>query len=197
MKELYLSSWNYNSYLIIKELKKEVLKEGGSIVCDWRKEKEKNFYIYNRMFHEKYLHDIESMKRMEEYKTTDKPYYKKLEKEAEEAKKNFEKSKKRLNNSNYLHFVLNDCIYYIELSDNPFFDFYYSKQPINNLITDCIVYSECMDKDFMTFDYFGKVGKTKIKNSAMNLLELLKKSKTCKPYKQKKTVYNILESEDI
>lgn len=197
MKKLYLNSWNYNSYLIIKELKKEVLKEGGSIVSDWRKEKEKNFYIYNRMFHEKYLHDIESMMRMEEYKTTDRPYYKKLEKEAGEAKKNFEKSKKRLNNSDYLHFILNDFIYYVELSDNPFFDFHYSKQPIKNITTDYIVYCKNVNKDFMTFDYFGKVGKTKIKNSAMNLLELLKNSKNCKPYKQKKTVYNILESEEM
>lgn len=196
MKTLYLSSWNYNSYLIIKELKKEVLKEGGAIVCDWRKEKEKNFYIYNRMFKEKFLHDIEGMKRMEEYKTTDRPYYEELKKGAEEAEKNYIKSKKRVNNSNYLHFVLNGVIYYVELSDNPFFDFHYSKQDIKDLKTEYITYCEKLDKNFMEFDYFGKVGKTRIKKSAINLLNLLKNNKKCKNYKQYKRIYNILEGAD-
>ena len=196
MKELYLNSWNYNSYLIIKELKKEVLKEGGSIVSDWRKEKEKNFYIYNRMFKEKFLHDIEGMKRMEEYKTTDRPYYEKLKKGAEEAEKNYIKSKRRVNNSNYLTFILNDKIYYIELADNPFFEFYCSKQKIENNKTENIVYCENIDKSFMEFDYFGKVGKTKIKKTALNLLEALKNKKDCKSYKNKIIIYNILEREE-
>lgn len=194
MKSLYLNSWNYNSYLIIKELKKEVLKEGGSIVSEWRKEKEQNIYIYNRMFKEKCLHNIDSIARMEEYKTTDRPYYTQLKKELEEAQKNYIKSKRRVNNSNYLTFILNDKIYYIELADNPFFDFHYSKQEIKNNKTENVVYCENINKCFMEFDYFGKVGKSKIKKTALNLLESLKNKKDCKTYKNKITTYNILES---
>jgi len=193
MKTLYLNSWNYNSYLIIKELKKEVLKRGGAVVSDWRTKKEENIYIFNRMFKEKYLHDIDGIARMEEYKTTDRPYYQELKKGAEEAQKNYIKSKKRVNNSNYLHFILNDKLYYVELTDNPFFDFHYSKQEIKDNKTERIVYCSNLEKDFMTFDYFGKIGKTRIKKTALNLLESLENKKDCQVYKAATKRYNILE----
>lgn len=193
MKTLYLNSWNYNSYLIIKELKKEVLKRGGAVVSDWRTKKEENIYIFNRMFKEKYLHDIDGIARMEEYKTTDRPYYQELKRGAEEAQKNYIKSKKRVNNSNYLHFILNDKLYYVELKDNPFFDFFYSKQEIKDNKTEYAVYCRNLEKDFMAFDYYGKVGKTRIKKTALNLLESLETKKDCQVYKTMPRKYNILE----
>lgn len=193
MKTLYLNSWNYNSYLIIKELKKEVLKRGGAVVSDWRTKKEESVYIFNRMFKEKYLHDIDGIARMEKYKTTDRPYYQELKRGAEEAQKNYIKSKKRVNNSNYLEFLLNGKLYYVELKDNPFFEFFYSKQEITDNKTKYKVYCNNLEKDFMTFDYFGKVGKNRIKKTALNLLEALENKKDCQVYEEMTTTYNILE----
>lgn len=52
MKKLFLKSWEFNSYIIINELKKIVLKNGGVIVSEWQKEKNKNIKIINRTFQE-------------------------------------------------------------------------------------------------------------------------------------------------
>ena len=105
---LYLETWEYNSILIIQELKKIVLNNGGRV----------------------------------------KPGY--THQEGYIVARNIEGSEPvKIDNSNYLTFVLDDEHYYIQLDDNPFFEFYFWKTPVINGKRSKDVLGEQLDKSWL------------------------------------------------
>ena len=207
IKKLYLTQWCYNYYLIINEIKKEVLKNGGFIVSDWRTEPEK-IKIYNRTLNE----DIIKLEKLDEIRQ------KHTAAEIEELAKNngylkgllnFEEDLKKydykknngviLTTSSYLHFIINNSLYYIQFNDNPFFDWYYTKEPINGLTAtkEYNYYMDILNKEiYDAGSYYELLSKKDIKRIAHNYYNYLLTANYSKPYKKQfnKTVnYNIIE----
>lgn len=98
MKKLYLKGWEFNSYLIINKLAEIVKNNGGKIVTDFP-------FINTYEKTEIVNRDIEKNENEENENTNIQVLFK-----------------------NYINFVLNDVIYYIQLQDNPFFEDYILKE---------------------------------------------------------------------
>lgn len=139
----YLKSYEYNTYIILNELRKEIYKKGGVIVSDWQT-KENKLIIYNRTLQnhikelkesintiEKNLnnnnYDNDRIKQLTDYKKIKENSLMELEKI---------KNKRIVYNTNYLQFKLDNYIYYIQFDSNPFFEHYIHKQPIDEIKDD-------------------------------------------------------------
>ena len=200
MKKLYLSQWDYNSYLIMEELKKIVIANGGYCVSNWEKKQEKT-KIYNRSIKNK----IESKQKHIEYLETIKENMTDAEKEninknidnylqdIIKLEKQYKKASRIVTNNNYLQFIINNPelkdaittdIYYIQFNDNPFFEFYYSKQVIgNNLTLDYNCYLDKLPKEKLFIkDYYNKYGKATIKKTADNIFKYIVNAHYSKRY---------------
>ena len=105
---LYLATWEYNSVLIIKELKRIILNHGGKV----------------------------------------KPGY--SHQEGFIVARNIEGSQPvKVDNSNYITFVLDNYHYYLQLDDNPFFDFHFWKTPVVNNKASKDAVAENLDKSWL------------------------------------------------
>ena len=204
MKKLYLSQWDYNKSLIFEELKKMVLNNGGLMVSDWQKKQEKT-KIYNRTIKYK----IESKQQHVEFLETRKEEMTKEQKqninnvidnylkEIITLEKQYKKTTRIITNNGYLQFVLNGFLYYIQFDDNPFFDFYYTKQPINDDLTikDNTIYFEKLPKEELFIkDYYLNYTKKNLKDTAKNIYNFLVNAKNSRIYKQrnnKKTFHKL------
>lgn len=98
MKKLYLKVWEFNSYLIINKLAEIVKNNGGKIVTDFP-------YVNTYEKTEIVNRNIEENENEENANTNIQVLFK-----------------------NYINFVLNDVVYYIQLQDNPFFEDYIIKE---------------------------------------------------------------------
>ncbi len=98
MKRLYLKGWEFNSYLIINKLAEIVKNNGGKIVTDFP-------YINTYEKTEIINRNIEENKNEENANANIQVLFK-----------------------NYINFVLNDFVYYIQLQDNPFLEDYIIKE---------------------------------------------------------------------
>lgn len=140
MKKLYLKSSQYNSYIILNELSKKIYQNGGFIVSTWEVKREK-IKIYNRTL----LNNIDNLKETIQTITNNlnnnnyepdrikqlKEYKETKEKALEELSKI--KNNKIVYNTSYLQFKLDNYIYYVQFNENPFFENYLHKEPIDEI----------------------------------------------------------------
>lgn len=141
---LYLSNWDYNASLILTELENIVLENGGAIVSDWKTERTENYTITNRTLDKAIRDQIEHVKKIEMFN----PTFSGLQAEKEKLEKmqaiNNEPITNNFGNHYYISFAIGDTHYMYDLDDNPFFDFYYSKEKI---INGCITKNCYRDKE--------------------------------------------------
>lgn len=136
----YLKSYEYNIYIILNELRKEIYKKGGVIVSDWNTKQDK-LIIYNRTLQKEIAelkdtiqtitnnlknnnYDDDRVKQLTDYKEIKEKALVGLEKI---------KDKRIVYNTNYLQFKLDNYIYYIQFDSNPYFNHYIHKQPIDEI----------------------------------------------------------------
>lgn len=163
MKKLYLTTYQYNTYLILDRLAEKIIKNGGCIVSDWEKTREP-ITIYNRTLTEhidRLKNDIDIMSKnlaTHTYTTDGKRNIIECRKKRKIKLKDLEKIKhgKIVHNKNYLNFKVDNYICYIEFNDNPFFTHYFTKKPIDEKTDDTYttLYSYYLD-DF-SLDIFKK-----------------------------------------
>ena len=163
---LYLKAWEYNSYLLLHHLKNEVIKNGGCVVDDITHiaSEKTRYIIHNRSLREvkRQLQDTistiennlknneyneERKKQLNDYMQTKKEALEKLEKI---------KDKKIVYNKNWLHFKLNDYIYYVDFDENPFFSRCIQKEKIDEIKNDIFIinythYANTLNDDDMAF----------------------------------------------
>ena len=121
---LYLKSWEYNTYLLLHHFKKEIIKNGGQIInhITYIEIEKTQYTIYNRSLLtcidklKNTINTIENNLKNNEYNEERKKQlidYMQTKKESLEKLEKI-KNKKIVYNQNYLHFKLNDYIYYID-----------------------------------------------------------------------------------
>lgn len=200
MKKLYLSTSVFNEYLLINELQKIVIKKGGYILSSYL-DKSERYYITNRTIKNNILENetkINRLKNREVLNAKQKEYLNTLENENKSLNKY---NKNRIvNNQNFISFILgNDC-YYVQLDENPFFDFYYMKTRCekidNKVITSERVYLDTLNKSFIyseNVDLWANLTNTQIKKIATNLFNQVYYSTYSEVHdKNKKSTYNII-----
>lgn len=132
-QKLYLSSWEYNAALILKELCSIIENNGGRV-----KPEKETALIVNRSLHDEIMETESRLKHLHEVEKTVKtnPARTKvisvLESKLKELKAIPEEEPVEVNRLTYISFVLDGFYYYYQMNENPFFDFYYEKTPIKN-----------------------------------------------------------------
>lgn len=131
---LYLSSWEYNATLIISEIKKIVLDNGGRV-----KESGNNGFIVNRT-----VSELINKARINKDTLTENINSGKVENN-EKRQAYLDKMQDEINklsainndpvavsNGSYISFIFDNTYYYFQISDNPFFEHYFTKTPVVN-----------------------------------------------------------------
>ena len=131
-ERLYLSSWQYNASLIISELAKIVENHGGKV------QPRKHAVISNRSIDEKireleeHIHKYRRLiKIFPEYAAKFATAINTVQAEIAELKK-IDNSPVIVTHTSYIIFVLDDTYYSYAVKDNPYFEFYYTKTPVQN-----------------------------------------------------------------
>lgn len=133
---LYPATWEYNATLIMQELARIIINNGGRIDTKYCK----NGFIVNRSLLS-IVHDCrekaEAIREAMQESNDDEKNTRRaariadLERQANEAEA-IPNDPQAVFYNTYLSFVLDGMYYYIQLDDNPFFPFYYQKTPITN-----------------------------------------------------------------
>lgn len=190
---LYLTSWDYNSVLIIKELIKIVENAGGTVKPAYH-----TGYIVNRSLLEK-IQDTQKRIDTARDKLTaaqKKIYIHNLQCELEQLQSR-DNAPVKVANSNYISFVLDGIYYYVELDDNPFFDFYYSKKPVVNGKVSKNAYLDKLDKEWLYDCYLSyDCTNTERREAAYCIYNALIQAKNSEIYREttKKRVANTYNS---
>ena len=128
-QRLYLTSWEYNAALIMSELAKIVENHGGKV------KPQKAAIISNRSLDGALREDMERLTRYE--KIIEEGYGNEKTVEAVAALKISIANRKAINNApvrvthtTYITFTLDSYVYYYQLEENPFFEFFFSKTPL-------------------------------------------------------------------
>ena len=189
---LYPNTWEYNATLIINELRHVVTKHGGSL------KPQRGGFIVNRSIMGFIRANNERIERIEKAIERDPLKYRESrEKVIDGIKKenaDFQKIPNdpvKVDGSYWLSFTYNGDYYSVNLNDNPFFDFYYTKTPINNGLISKDVYSSVLDsKEFMWNDKFFEINVAKecFEKSAEMLFNFLVNAPYCEKYRDKKRV---------
>lgn len=201
---LYLQSWSYNSYLLLHHLKNEVIKNGGCIVDDITHitSEKIQYTIYNRSMDEvkrqlqETINTIENNLKNNEYNEERKKQlidYMEIKKQTLKELEKI-KDKRIVYNKNWLHFKLNDYIYYIQFDENPYFPHYIYKEKIDEIKDDIFIinyshYGDNLEDDYMEFifndtDFFDyDISTATFKKIAKRLLEV------CIDWKQSQVIY--------
>lgn len=161
---LYPSNFTYNSALIIEELKKIVINNGGRV-----KERRPG-YIVNRTLTEAIRETSAKIEKVEAAaeRADDAELREKRTRYAGELRDKLNKYKS-INNAPVLitsgtniRFILDNYIYYYQFDENPFFDFYFTKSPIRDgeyskdiplesdkkeWMLDCHLFCTCTDEE--------------------------------------------------
>ena len=148
----YLRSWDYNVTLIMEELEKIVLNNGGAIVSTWKTER-KQYLIENRTLSDEIRKHREHVKRMEALNRPGSA----AEREKLERLESIDNTPVLTNYYSfggvYINFVLDGVYYYYSIDDNPFFDFHYDKIPVINGAIDQDHYTNTCKKEWL-YDCF-------------------------------------------
>lgn len=153
---LYLDNWNYNAFLIMEELRRIIDNHGGrykaqtpgnvvkrSLLDAIRKNKEDAERIRARIE----SGDIHGGK-------LPAAYLEKLATETAELEA-MPNDPRPVSGGSYLSFVLDETFYYIQLDENPFFEFYFSKTPLKNGKRSRDAVSQELKKDFLWDCFFS------------------------------------------
>lgn len=210
-KKLYLRNWDYNAALILGELENIVKSNGGKLCTTWDGPKPPAYVtqrgepceIVNRTLNEAIeekrdrLARVVALKRpaaiISEYKSD----LEQLESIDNTPVKSY------YGEWNYISFTHNNYYYYYQLDNNPFFDFYFSKHPIENgNKINRNAYTKTDDKKWWN-DNFWRWGRTpdEIKKAAKFIFEMLTTAQNSRPYTDNKrnaftTVYFMEDQKD-
>jgi len=148
---LYLSTWEYNAALILDELQKIIINNGGRVKQQTRG------YIVNRT-----ITELATKCKLDAAKVSERITAGVIEtneaREAYIAARTAEAAEleaipnapRAVSTTTYISFVIDNMYYYVQFDENPFFDFYYIKTPVNSrneYSRDAC--SENLNKDFL------------------------------------------------
>lgn len=190
-KNLYLRTWDYNAALILGELENIVKNNGGKLCTTWDganppayvTKRGAPYEIVNRRLDEAIIEKRERIERLTALKRAEAAAaltedLKQLESIDNAPKKSY------YGEWLYICFIYNNDYYYYQLDVNPFFEFYYTKRPIENgnkINRNC--YSSKDDKKWWSDSLWGW-GRTpdEIKNAAQFIFDMLTGAKYSTPY---------------
>lgn len=184
-QRLYLRSWEYNIALTLQELRKIIANNGGELVKSYDDEK-KYFEITNRTLSGAIEETEEHHQKIKNRGRTVAP----------EAVRELEEMK-AINNEPvliddsllYLSFIIDDVYYSLDINDNPFFPFHYSKVAINEYAYKGDFYREEFSKDWVYDCLFSYKCNHEERKEIANLIfnELMKAPKSKEHIERKKT----------
>lgn len=189
MKKLYLKNWEFNSYRILNEIRKEIEKKGGVLVTSWPYSlKREKIKIYDRTFLEAERETSANLAANPKLLDFNKKYFSHYYAAVE---KNY-KSVKIVENTSCLHFYFDGYIYYIQFDSNPFFPHYIQKEKAEKVndeyITKYSYYLE--DLEFDDLPSYQYVTDWEIKKHSKKILEILLNHKESGKVKEKKRIQN-------
>lgn len=180
------NSWNYNAALILQELEKIVLNNGGRLCSIWKREKRALCKIINRSVLDRKKELEKNLERCERFKKTEaaRGYAAELEKIS------------RIKNDpiitayadyHYIRFVYDGYHYYLQFDENPFFDFLFTKSKmIDENTTRQNVYSGTFTKCWLWDCFFSPYCSNDDRREAANLIfNELVTAKSSEPYHTK------------
>lgn len=186
MKELYLKNYEFNIAIFMDELNKIIKKEGGKLVTDWSgstypfSKKIEQTKIYNRyLLKGSFDYEEETAKKLEG--------------------KNIPTETITSSNLSYTSFIFNNIYYYLQIEDNPLFDDYITKKPVEkaenknyNFISYKSYYMEKITKELkdIYWKLYNYLTIRQIKNLAKKAFELIKNHKLSSIVTQRKRVKN-------
>lgn len=189
-QKLYLDNWLYNACQIISELAVIVGNHGG-IIAPTTSAIIENRTLYS--FVNKCESDMEAWSQADKTRTT--PLSDACIKARENYIRKYEEAKSinnapiRVTHTTYIRFLLDDTVYYYQVNDNPFFEFYYTKTPVvNNEYSKNAMSEE--DKKEWLFDCFlsWNCSKADIKEAANLIFNMLVKADNSKIWRDSKRV---------
>lgn len=153
---LYPATWEYNALLIIDELATIIENNGGRVKPGYRAG-----YIQNRSIDNAIIEYQARAERIaaaiDEYPDSGKNGPRRaalvnLNADIEKLKQ-IDNAPRRIEHDLYLSFVIDSSYYYMQLDENPFFEFYYQKTPIKNGRYSADVYLTELEKTWL-YDCF-------------------------------------------
>ena len=156
---LYPATWEYNALLIIDELATVIKNNGGRVKPGYRAGYIQNRSVDNAII--EYQARAEKIAAaIDEYSDSDKTknaarVLVNLNADIEKLKQ-IDNAPRRIEHGLYLSFVIDNSYYYIQLGDNPFFEFYYQKTPIKDNRYSADVYLTELEKTWL-YDCFFKM----------------------------------------
>lgn len=178
-QKLYLDNWSYNGALIMSELAVIVENHGGIVAPT------NSAIIENRSINSaicKYESDFQRWTELDATRTTplsDKAIQARKKYIAEyEMLKTINNDPVKVTHTSYIHFMLDDTIYYYQIDRNPFFEFHYTKTPVINGEYSKNAMSENDKKDWL-YDCFlsWNCSKADIKEAANLIFNMLVNAK--------------------
>ena len=195
IKKLYPNNWNYHAALILQELEKIVLNNGGRLCSTWKQEKRELFEIVNRGLLDRKKELEKDIDRRERFKMTEaaRGYAAELEKIS---KIKNDPIITAYADYHYICFVYDGYYYYLQLDRNPFFDFLFTKsRMIDENTTNQNVYSCNFTKCWLWDCFFSFDCSAEDRREAANVIfnELVKAQSSSTYYtkdrKNAKTLY--------
>lgn len=205
IKKLYYNSCNFNQVRIIKELYKIIKENGGYIVSDWEKKKEKILYI-NRSVNDVLIENKKWLEvpKKDHYKTLTEDQKKKIKSKIDlynTAKKMEETGINKAESffDTYIQFYYKDYIYYYQFEKNPFFDYYFSKIPAESDLKQYYnYYMEKIDEKYKENKINANIWNLELKDKeakkiALNIFNYLISARSNEIVTNKKRVYNLYD----
>lgn len=154
-ERLYLKSWQYNAARILSELANIVKTNGGRV------QPLKTAIISDRSLSYTIQEKKQKLEMLSEHLPESKnlsaalAYKEQITKEIETLE-SINNEPITVTHTSYIKFVLDDIVYYYQVDDNPFFEFYYTKVPVqNNKIGSNInTYADCDAKEWVKDSLF-------------------------------------------
>lgn len=186
MEELYLKKYDFNKAIFIDELNKIIKKNGGVFVKDWNgSEYPIGLEIEPKKIYNRYI--TEGCFDFEEETA------KKLE------GKNIPSEIITNSDLSYTSFILNDIYYYLQIDENPFFDDYIIKKPVEKIenkkysfISYKNYYMEKVTKDLkdIYWKLYNYLTVKQIRNLAKKAFELIKAARLSNIVTERKKIQN-------
>lgn len=152
-QRLYLNTWEYNASRILTELAKTVINNGGRV------KPLKNAIVSNRSItdaKQEYTKKIEQLAELEKAN-----HNKKRAAAIKTYSENLETLEKvnnepiKVTHTSYISFIHDGFYYYYQINDNPFFEFYYHKIPVQNGCYSCDTYLTEDKKEWLRNCFFS------------------------------------------
>lgn len=193
-QRLYLGTWEYNAARILTELAKTVIIRGGRV------KPLKNAIVSNRSItdaKQEYTEKIEQLTELEKANhnkkraATIKTYSENLE-----ALEKVNNEPIKITHTSYINFIYDGFYYYYQMDDNPFFEFYYYKTPVQNGRYSCDTYLTEEKKEWLRNCFFsydcGYADMVEAANFIFNMLVQAKPSQIHRESKKQRVanIYN-------